>query len=174
MPQYVVAFDIMIVATGAKWRTTPAGAILDPRTPPSTALDIVAPDTLVECLVDKPDVLNCGGLFEYVVFDPTNELLRPSLQGFRKVDGGFRPVRTALSGVFFGSPRFAFDVRGPEVRATPAGAPHLEEELFALRASRAAMLTGRTGRSVAALKQMNADIAALELRLESGEERDRL
>lgn len=165
LPQYVVTFDVMVVRAEAEWLTSVSGAILSPRTPPVSAIDVVTPRTLTECLADKPDLLNVGGLSEYVVYDPTADVLRPRLQAHRRIDGGYRPVRSALSGVLFARPRFALDARGPEVLVSACGPPDAEEGLFALRAVRAGLAERTDGRAAGELARLDGEIRGAEARL---------
>lgn len=161
-PQFVVGFDVMVVYRDAKWNTL-GSAVLDPLTPPITAIDVVARESLVRCLVNKTDLLNQAGLREYAVYDPTAEILRPSFQAFRKCDGGMRPVRSALSGVFFTSAGVALDARGEAVTAFACGSTSIEEELFAVQLLRSEV--ARSGGQAVALAKMDADIWELEARL---------
>ena len=63
---------------------------------PDVVFEITSKTTRAEDTRKKYDLyLNRLGAREYFVFDPFEEYLSPSMQGFRKVAGKFRPVKPA-------------------------------------------------------------------------------
>ena len=108
--------------------------VLSPRTPPVTAIDVVAANTLKRDLLDKPGLLNDTGLGEYVIYDPTSEVLRPELQVYRRQSGGgIYQVPTGLNGAFFSKLGFQFQFDEMDIWVRSSGPVHLEEELYLLR-----------------------------------------
>ncbi len=55
---------------------------------PDVVIEVTSKTTKSEDLKKKPDLYRAKlGVQEYFLFDPTEDYLSPSLQGFRRVDG---------------------------------------------------------------------------------------
>ena len=61
---------------------------------PDVVIEVTSKTTKSEDLKKKPDLYRTKlGVQEYFLFDPTEDYLSPSLQGYRRVRGEFRPVK---------------------------------------------------------------------------------
>jgi Uma2 family endonuclease len=61
---------------------------------PDVVIELTSKTTKAEDLRKKPDLYRERlGVREYFLFDPTEDYLHPSLQGFRRVRDEFRPVK---------------------------------------------------------------------------------
>lgn len=63
---------------------------------PDFILEITSQKTRNNDSVTKPVVYAQMGVREYFQYDPTGEYLRPSLQGFRLLEGDYRPIAPLL------------------------------------------------------------------------------
>jgi hypothetical protein len=59
---------------------------------PDVVFELTSKKTYRADLTDKRFLYEELGVGEYFLFDPLNEFLRPSLQGFRLVDGYYMPL----------------------------------------------------------------------------------
>jgi Uma2 family endonuclease len=65
---------------------------------PDVVIELTSKTTKAEDLRKKPDLYREKlGVREYFLFDPTEDYLNPSLQGFRRVRDEFRPVKPVNS-----------------------------------------------------------------------------
>jgi Uma2 family endonuclease len=61
---------------------------------PDVVIELTSKTTKAEDLRKKPDLYRDRlGVREYFLFDPTEDYLNPSLQGFRRVKDEFRPIK---------------------------------------------------------------------------------
>lgn len=132
-PDAISTFDVAVAGRNPRWLTHPGGPVLGPDDNPRLGVNVVTAESLEADLLRTPNSLYQTGVSEYVVFDPTGDVLRPAFQTFWKMDGEIRRHWPALHGVFFGGLDVRFDVRGPELVVSPCGRGHVEEELFVLR-----------------------------------------
>ncbi|MEO2092374.1 MAG: hypothetical protein ABGY75_23220 [Gemmataceae bacterium] len=131
-PQYEYLFDIVLVHGAPRFTLENGTTRLAGRNRVTTVIDVIDDGCETE-FYDKPDALWFSSTCEYVLFDPSGELMRPSLHVVRKRDDWFQPARSAKDGVFFSTCGFRLDVRGPEFSISPSGRPRVEEELLKCR-----------------------------------------
>lgn len=65
---------------------------------PCFVLEITSDSTRSEDLHKKKDLYQTLGVEEYFLFDPLQDYLKPSLQGFRLVGGRYQPVQSEVDG----------------------------------------------------------------------------
>jgi hypothetical protein len=163
-PNCVYTFDVMIVPAEAKFDLDAGRGCLGPDMLPTTIIDIIRQDSWEEEFYDKPDILCLAGMYEYCLWDPTAERLRPPLDAVRRRDSGYRKTRTAASGVFFSATGFRLDVEGSNFTIGSCSQTYEEEELFiAERLLDAALKRAEQGRS--AVESLTAKVERLRVEL---------
>lgn len=128
-PNYAHVFDLVLLGSRA------AVTVVDEstgRVAIKGAVTVIDDDCEPE-FYDKANLLYFTSVYEYVLFDPTGELMRPNFHAYRKDDLGFRPVRSCAAGTFFSTLQFRLDAEGAEIRVASSGRLHYEEELLKCR-----------------------------------------
>jgi hypothetical protein len=131
-PKHEYLFDIVLVHGTPSFTVEDGVTRLTGRNCVATVIDILGEDIEAE-FYDKPDSLFQSSTTEYVLFDPSGELMRPSLQVLCKRDDSLEQVRSARYGVFFSWCGFRLDVRGAEFTVSRSGRPWVEEDLLKCR-----------------------------------------
>ncbi len=131
-PKHEYLFDIVLVHGTPSFAVEGGVTRLTGRNGVTTVIDVID-DGYEPEFYDKPDCLWFSSTTEYVLFDPSGELMRPSLHVGRKRDDWFQPARSAKDGVFFSTAGFRLDVRGAEFTVSRSGRPWVEEDLLKCR-----------------------------------------
>jgi Uma2 family endonuclease len=93
-PDWYISFDVDMEAISEKLSYD----VWEVGKPPEFALEVASPSTYRKDLYEKPDIYAYIGIGEYWMFDPTGgDLYGKALSGFRLVDGGYEPIKTALN-----------------------------------------------------------------------------
>lgn len=90
-------FDLTILGVASQRQVEPVSLQAGV---PIFGLNVVTPDTLVEDLVETPNLMSRSTVGNYVLFDPTCDVLRPCFQAYTVKDGGLEVVRTASTGEY--------------------------------------------------------------------------
>ena len=90
-PGASIAPDAFVVP-GAGKRRRRSYKLWKERRVPVIAFEIVSETGWQKILGEKKKIYEQLGIEEYVVFDPDGEFVQPRFQGFRRVDGRYRPV----------------------------------------------------------------------------------
>jgi Uma2 family endonuclease len=96
-PKKVVSPDVFVVK-GIEQRQRRVYKLWEERALPCLAIEISSRSTRREDLGVKKQLYAALGIAEYVLFDPLEEYLQPSLQGFRLEQGGYAPIRVENDG----------------------------------------------------------------------------
>lgn len=163
-PNYCSTFDVMIVPADAKLDWDESGKCFGPEMQPVTVFDVIRREDCEEEFYDKPDTLCLAGVYEYCLWDPSAEQMRPAFQAFRRRESALRLVPTSLRGVFFSAVGFRMVVRDATVELTPSGDPRTEEELFTCQRLLEEALS-RASRNQAAIDGLTAKVSRLQVRL---------
>lgn len=159
-PDCLTAFDVAVTGPDPQWLVAAQGPVLAPAAAPRVAINVVSAKSLAEDFIRTPGLLARTGVAEYVLFDPTAEVLRPAFQTFRKTNGELTPLWPALHGVFFSHHGFRLDHRGRELHVSACPGARDESELFAVRWE----LEGLAPVDVGRRDRLRARIAQLEAR----------
>ena len=143
-PTCLTTFDVAVLHTEPRWLVTAGGPIPEPGDIPRVGINVVAADTLDGDTIAIPNTLARTAVSEYVLFDPTGEVLRPSFQTFWKGNDELNRSWPGIKGVFFSRLGFRLDVRDGTLAVSRCGPILIEEELFVLRYERDAL--GAAGR----------------------------
>src|SRR4051794_25539569 len=81
-PTCLTVFDVCVTRANAHWLVTPEGPVVSPDDAPIVAVNVVTADSLGGDLIRTPNTLARTAVSEYVLFDPTGEVLRPAFQTF--------------------------------------------------------------------------------------------
>lgn len=154
-PTCVTAFDLAVVRIESRWIVTSDGPMLPPEAAPRVGINVVAADTLENDTISTPNTLARTAVSEYVLFDPSAEVMRPSFQAFWKEHGELNRSWPAIKGTFFSRAGFRLDARRGELVVSKCGEHRTEEELFVLRYERDELGT----------RGLDTRIAKLEARL---------
>ncbi|HET6575547.1 MAG TPA: hypothetical protein VFG68_18230 [Fimbriiglobus sp.] len=164
-PNYVPLFDVMVIEGPAPLRRQEDGAIvLDRAASPVTIIDVVSRESCEEEFYDKPDALVRSAVYEYCLFDPSGDVLRPSLHAARKQDGVFHPRRSCLRGVFFSAAGFRLTIRTSAINVSACGQALDEEKLFECQGQLERLL-GRADTTEKQIGGLQQRIAQLDQRL---------
>ena len=90
-PRESISPDVFIVR-GAGKRLRRTYRLWDERIPPQFVLEVTSSSTRWEDQATKRGLYQVLGVQEYVQFDPTQDYLRPPLQGFRLEHGVYQPL----------------------------------------------------------------------------------
>lgn len=116
-PNVVETFDVAVVPADSG--LLHGKTLVPPRETPMFLLDVVTLENGYDAeFYDHPILLLTTSVSEYVLFDPTAEVLRPSLQAIAKWDDGWRRTRCG-DGVLDSCQGFRLDVRGALPTAIP-------------------------------------------------------
>jgi len=128
-PNDCCTFDVVIVPAevGLDWNES--ARCFGPGLRPVTVIDVICKEDCEAEFYDKPDALCLAGVYEYCLWDPTAERIRPAFQAFRQRRSALRIVRTSTHGVFFSATGVRLDFRDG-VDVSRCGEPSVEEELF--------------------------------------------
>ncbi|HEX7180456.1 MAG TPA: Uma2 family endonuclease [Thermoanaerobaculia bacterium] len=96
-PRFSVAPDVFVVK-GVPSRDRDVYKLWEEGHPPSLVIEVTSNSTRHEDLRNKKDLYEQLGVEEYFLHDPRKEHLTPPLQGFRLVDGKYRPIETSPAG----------------------------------------------------------------------------
>lgn len=131
--------------------------------PPCFVLEITAKSTQAEDLYEKKNLYRSLGIEEYFLYDPLQEYLSPTLQGFRLAQGPgseYRPIAPEADGSLVSSVLgVVFRREGQRLRLIDAktGDPYLHSE-----ESRALLRDARQAAELAARQpQLEAELARL-------------
>lgn len=131
IPEAVTLFDVAVVPADACWTSTDDGRpTLVTGSCPRLAVNFVSAENLQAAMVSTPNTLPGTGLSEYVLFDPTGDVMRPVFQGLVSFDGMLRHSWPTLHSTFFSRLNIRLDVYGPDIRPTQCVDSLVEEELF--------------------------------------------
>jgi Uma2 family endonuclease len=89
-PSACLAPDVLLAKGVSKWDRP--NYLLWEETPPVLVIEVTSRKTRREDLGKKKDKYERIGVEEYLLFDPYNEYLRPSLQGLRLERGHYQPI----------------------------------------------------------------------------------
>jgi hypothetical protein len=131
-PKHEYLFDIVLTHGSPSFTVEGGITRLTGRNGVTTVIDIID-DGYEPEFYDKPSSLFQSSTTEYVLYDPSGEIMRPSLQVVRKQDDWFQPSRAAKDGVFFSTTGIRLDVRGSEFTLSRSGRPWVEEDLLKCR-----------------------------------------
>ncbi len=166
-PHAVVAPDVFVVL-GADNADRSTYRLWEERKGPDFVLEITSRSTRREDQVNKRELYRALGVGEYWQFDPTNDYLKPPLQGLELVAGDYRrlPERTPAGG----GRALASTVLGLELRLTERGLrfhdPQTGAKLANLAESEQERQQERSARQEAEsrLAEAEARVAELEAR----------
>lgn len=96
-PRFCVAPDVFVVK-GVPGRDRDVYKLWEEGRPPSLVIEVTSNSTRHEDLRNKKDLYERLGVEEYFLHDPREEHLDPPLQGFRLVDGKYRPIEPSPAG----------------------------------------------------------------------------
>ncbi|HSN85432.1 MAG TPA: Uma2 family endonuclease [Thermoanaerobaculia bacterium] len=96
-PRKCVAPDVFVVR-GVPKRRRNIFKLWEEGHAPCFVLEITSDTTRSEDLRKKKDLYQDLGVEEYFLFDPLQDYLKPSLQGFRLVDGRYQPIPSEVDG----------------------------------------------------------------------------
>jgi Uma2 family endonuclease len=96
-PKKVVSPDVFVVK-GVEQRQRRVYKLWEERALPCFVVEVSSRSTRREDLGKKKELYAALGIPEYVLFDPLEEYLRPSLQGFRLEAGAYVPIQFELDG----------------------------------------------------------------------------
>jgi Uma2 family endonuclease len=134
-PQAIVAPDVLLVKGIAKWDRP--NYLLWQETVPSLVVELTSRKTRREDVGKKKALYERLGIEEYLLFDPYGEYLKPSLQGFRLLKSGYRPIPLADDGSLLSRTtgvRFQREGERLRLRDAASGEPVLwSEEIEAAR-----------------------------------------
>ena len=117
-PRAVVAPDVFVVF-GADNADRSSYRLWEEPKGPDFVLEITSGSTRREDQVSKRELYRSLGVGEYWQYDPTNDYLKPSLQGLELIEGEYRRLRSReLAG---GTLALASAVLGLELRLTEGG-----------------------------------------------------
>lgn len=68
---------------------------------PTVVFEITSKGTRIQDLANKRGLYEMLGVREYFLFDPLDEYLKPRLQGFTLVGGGFQPIELQADGSMY-------------------------------------------------------------------------
>jgi hypothetical protein len=129
-PDYVQMIDVMVVAlepriqrNGLYWIS------VGPDVSVMTVIDVVEKIALEADLIERQNYILQSSATEHLLYDPTAEIMRPSLQGFRRGDEGLDRLASCLHGVFFSEAGFQLDFTSGVVKCREVTAAK-EEERF--------------------------------------------
>jgi len=132
-PESVFRFDLLICEPARSLTEDGADTVLDTKTRVVAAIDIVRHERFERDWHEKFDFLEVTPLYEYCLSDPTSEVMRPRLQGWRKRDGHWQRIESTLHGTFFCAAKFCLDTRHQNPQVSACGKPSPEEELLLAR-----------------------------------------
>jgi Uma2 family endonuclease len=89
-PRAAVAPDVVLAKGIGKFRRD--NYLLWQERPPSLVVEVTSRSTRSEDTDKKKGIYERIGVEEYVLFDPRAEYLKPPLQGYRLVEGRYRPI----------------------------------------------------------------------------------
>lgn len=89
-PSACLAPDVLLAKGVSKWERP--NYLLWEETPPVLVVEVTSRKTRREDLGKKKDKYERIGVEEYLLFDPYNEYLRPSLQGLGLEKGRYQPI----------------------------------------------------------------------------------
>lgn len=96
-PKAVRSPDVFVVRGIAK-HDRRTYKLWEERVAPCAAFEITSKSTWLEDMGTKRALYESLGIEEYFLFDPLDEYLSPRLQGFRLVEGFYRPMKVAPDG----------------------------------------------------------------------------
>ncbi|MFO0804748.1 MAG: hypothetical protein U0791_16695 [Gemmataceae bacterium] len=133
-PDNVERIDVMVIAVepgvDRKWDRW---ATIRPDVSVMTVIDVVDERTIESNLIERQNFILQSSAYEHLIYDPTAEIMRPSLQGFRRGEEGLDRLASCLHGVFFSEAGFRLDFtsRGITCRGIDSSK---EEERFLSKA----------------------------------------
>jgi Uma2 family endonuclease len=153
-PRAVVAPDVFVVLGVEQRQRRVFQAWREDGRLPDVVIELTSKKTSKADQTLKPALYAQLGVREYFIFDPYGEYLRPQLQGFRLVDGGYQPMdefplRSALLGLELRQEESALRLYNSR---TGERLPTSDEEVLARRAAEAARADAE--------KQLAAEAAA--------------
>jgi Uma2 family endonuclease len=89
-PRAAVAPDVVMAKGIGKYRRD--NYLLWQERPPSLVVEVTSRSTRSEDTNKKKGIYERIGVEEYILFDPRAEYLKPPLQGYRLVEGRYRPI----------------------------------------------------------------------------------
>ena len=160
-PECAPIFDVLVFDADRPAKLLPDGTAIGWSPSAIAAFDVIDRDQgYEEEYYDKPDNLILSGLQQYVLWDPSGEVMRPSLMIGEKWDGGWRTISTASSGVLFSILGCRLDFSPDDVVASPCGSRWSEIKLFNLIRVRESKL-----QDPAALEKLDRKIQELKAKL---------
>ena len=153
-PELVELLDIAVVPIQRQFdRSKPP--YIGPLTSVTTIIDVLDAESLDTDFYHRHDYLTRSCAQEHLLFDPTGELMRPALQGFRQDDTGLERLSSCHHGVFFSSGKYRLVFAGGEVNGVRCDT-FREEELFE---ECLPSLKGATARELHRVLSKNAKVA---------------
>jgi len=95
-PRAAVAPDVVMSKGIGKYRRD--NYLLWQERPPSLVVEVTSRSTRSEDTNKKKGIYERIGVEEYILFDPRAEYLKPPLQGYRLVEGRYRPILPGSDG----------------------------------------------------------------------------
>jgi len=129
-----------------------------PGIPITTIINVIDAESFMNDFYHLPNILERSSAEEYLLFDPTSQLIRPGLQGFRRSDTGLERLVSCQLGVFFSRGDYRLVIRDGEINGCSCDT-FREEELFE---DGIASLQDETSREISRLLAKNARAAKRE------------
>ncbi|MFL6196722.1 MAG: Uma2 family endonuclease [Thermoanaerobaculia bacterium] len=129
-PKSVVAPDVFVVR-GVRRGVRRTFKLWEEGAPPCLVVEVTSDGTRNEDVVKKKAIYQKLGVKEYVLRDPLGDYLKPSLQGFRLVNGRYRPIPLERDGGLVSQTTgVTFTVEDQRLRLiqTATGEPILSDE----------------------------------------------
>jgi Uma2 family endonuclease len=95
-PSAALAPDVLLAKGVAKWKRP--NYLLWQEAPPALIVEITSRSTRRMDMGEKKRVYESIGTEEYILFDPYDDYLDPSLQGYRLAGKRYQPIRAARDG----------------------------------------------------------------------------
>ena len=140
-PRSVVAPDTFVIK-GVSKRDRKTYKLWEEGKVPCLTVEVTSDTTRDEDLDRKKSIYQRLGVEDYILFDPLGDYLDPRLQGYRLVQGRYRPVRPERDGSLISQAiGVTFRIEGGHLRLTetPSGKPLLryEESMARMRRTEA-------------------------------------
>ena len=120
-PRMVVAPDVFVVKGVPSKPPRRIYKLWEERQPPCLVVELTSDSTRKEDLESKKLCYEQMGVEEYLLFDVLGDYLKPSLQGFRLVDGRYRRIEPLFDGSLLSRPLgLRFHADGPNLRLVDA------------------------------------------------------
>jgi len=127
-PECLETLDVVVVSKQPSFDGTDKRPFLGWLIALTTVIDVVDGSTFEADFIDRPNLLMRTAAHEHLLFDPTGDLMRPQMQGFRTGDEMER-LTSCNHGVFYSSGKYRLDFLDGRFTAAPCDTYH-EERAF--------------------------------------------